>query len=171
MEQQALKQQASKEEAIKKFKELVHDVNICMFTTIDDHNQVFSRPMSTAKIDEDGNAWFFTNEFSEKIQEVSKDNTVYLIYSHPGKNVYVSVKGSCSVTVDKKKIEELWNPLFKAWFPGGKEDPKLCLVKVVTDEAHYWNSHSSSMVVYFKMLKAIANKEKYKEEDMGKLKL
>ena len=76
-------QQTAKEEAIKKFKDLVHDVNICMFTTIDDHNRLFSRPMSTAKIDEDGNAWFFTNEFSEKIQEVSRDNSVYLIYAHP----------------------------------------------------------------------------------------
>jgi hypothetical protein len=44
-------------------------------------------------------------------------------------------------------------------------------VKVVTGEANYWNSNSGSMGVYFKMLKAIANREKYKEEDMGKLKL
>jgi general stress protein 26 len=142
-----------------------------MFTTIDDHNELVSRPMSTVKIDEEGNAWFFTNEFSEKIHEVSRDNTVYLIYSHPGRNVYVNVRGSCSVILDKQKIDELWNPLLKAWFPGGKEDPKLCLVKVVTEEASYWNSNSGKMGVYFKMLKAIANKEKYHEGDVGKLTL
>lgn len=161
----------SKEEAIKKFKDLVRDVNICMFTTIDDEKRLFSRPLTTAKIDEDGNAWFFTNEFSETIQEVSGDNTVYLIYSHPGKNVYVTVKGSCAVVVNKQKINELWNPILKAWFPGGKEDPKLCLIKVVTEEASYWNSKSGSTGVYFKMLKAIANREKYNEGDVGKLKL
>jgi len=163
--------QNTKEESVKKFKELVKDVSICMFTTIDDHAQLFSRPMSTASIDDDGNAWFFTNEFSEKIQEISKDNTVYLIYSHPGKNIYVSVKGTSTVILDKKKINDLWNPILKAWFPGGKEDPKLCLVKVTTEEAHYWNSNSSSMGIYFKMLKAIANREKYTEGDTGKLKL
>lgn len=161
----------SKEEAVKKFKELVQDVNICMFTTIDDHSNLFSRPMSTVQIDDDGNAWFFTNEFSEKIQEVSKDNTVYLIYSHPGKNVYVTVTGTCSIILNRNRIEELWNPLFKAWFPEGKEDPKLCLVKVVTEEASYWNSNAGKMGVYFKMLKAIANRERYMEKDMGKLKL
>jgi general stress protein 26 len=166
-----MEQISAKDEAIKKFKDLVHDVNICMFTTIDDQNKLFSRPMSTAKIDEEGNAWFFTNEFSEKIQEVSRDNTVYLIYSHPGKNVYVTVRGTCTVILNRKKIDELWNPLLKAWFPGGKDDPKLCLVKVVTEEAHYWNSNSGSMGVYFKMLRAIANREKYSEKDMGKLKL
>lgn len=164
-------EQLSKEEAIKKFKELVREVNICMFTTLDDRNQLFSRPLTTARIDEDGNAWFFTNEYSETIQEVSSDNTVYLIYSHPGKNIYVTVKGSSCIVVNKQKIDELWNPILKAWFPGGKEDPKLCLVKVVTEEASYWNSKSGSMGVYFKMLKAIANREKYTEGDVGKLKL
>ena len=164
-------EQSGKEDAIKKFRELVHDVNICMFTTVDDSSKLFSRPMSTAKIDDDGNAWFFTNEFSEKIQSVSRDNTVYLIYAHPGKNVYVNVRGTCTVVLDRQKISELWNPLLKAWFPEGKDDPKLCLVKVVTEEAHYWNSKSGNMGVYFKMLKAIANREKYIEKDSGKLKL
>lgn len=164
-------QHLSKTEAIKKFRELVHDVNVCMFTTIDDQGALFSRPMSTAQIDEEGNAWFFTNEFSEKIQEISKNNTVYLIYSHIGKNIYVTVKGSCVATVSRKKIDELWSPLLKSWFPLGKDDPKLCLVKVITEEAYYWNSGANSMTTYFNMLKAIANKEKYEEKDVGKLNL
>ena len=166
-----MSQELSSEDAVKKFKDLVESVNVCMFTTIDDCNTIFSRPMSTVKIDDEGNAWFFTNEYSEKIQEVSRDNSVTLIYAHPGKNVYVSVKGSCTIIVNKKQIQELWNPLLKAWFPLGIDDPKLCLVKVTTEDAHYWNSHSSKMVVYFKMLKAIANKERYEEQDAGKLKL
>lgn len=166
-----MEQQLTSEDAVKKFRDLVQDVNVCMFTTIDDKDQLFSRPMSTVQIDSDGNAWFFTNEFSETIQEVSKDNRVYLIYSHPGRNVYVTVKGTCSVIVNRKKIDELWNPILKAWFPGGKDDPKLCLVKVTTEEAEYWNSNSSKMAVYFKMLKAIANKEKYSEGETGRLKL
>jgi general stress protein 26 len=158
-------------EAVKKFNELVEDVNVCMFTTLDDRNRIFSRPMSTVKVDEEGNAWFFTNEYSEKIHEVSRDNSVYLIYAHPGKNVYVTVQGTCTVFVDPKKMEDFWNPLLKAWFPLGTSDPKLCLLKVTTEEAHYWNSSSSKMAVYFKMLRAIANKEVYKENDSGKLKL
>ena len=92
-----MSQELSSYDAVKKFKDLVESVNICMFTTIDDSNNIFSRPMSTVKIDDDGNAWFFTNEYSEKIQEVSRDNCVTLIYAHPGKNVYVSVKGSCTI--------------------------------------------------------------------------
>ena len=72
-------------EAISKLKALVHEVNICMFTTLDENGNIMSRSMSTIDVDEEGNVWFFTNEFSEKIQDVSKDNLVNLVYAHPAK--------------------------------------------------------------------------------------
>ena len=80
------------EEAVKKFQQLAKEVNICMFTTLDDDGNISSRPMATINVDEEGNAWFFTNEFSEKIQEVSKDNVVNLIYAHPAKKCVCTSK-------------------------------------------------------------------------------
>ena len=47
------------QEAIDKFRELADAINICMFTTIDNDQNIMSRPMWTADIDEEGNAWFF----------------------------------------------------------------------------------------------------------------
>ena len=120
------------DDAVTKFKQLVSEVSTCMFTTIDDNVQLFSRPMATVKVDDEGNAWFFTNEFSEKVTDISKDNTVYLIYAHPKNNVYVTVKGSCTVMLDRSKMTELWKPSMKAWMPEGLDDPKLCLLKVIT---------------------------------------
>ena len=145
------------EEAVEKFKQLVNDVNICMFTTINDNLELFSRPMVTTEVDDEGNAWFFTNEFSEKIHEISKDNNVYLIYSNPKNNTYV--------------IKELGSAALKAWFPEGADEPKLCLLKVSTDEAYYWNHSASKMSVFFSMLKAIAKKEKIDSGEIGKLNL
>lgn len=159
------------EEAIDKFRDLADQVNICMFTTLDNEHNVMSRPMWTAHIDADGNAWFFTNEFSEKIHEVSKDNIVNLIYAHPGKNIYVNVKGQCSIIIDRKKMEELWKSSMTKWFPEGLNDSKLCLIKVTTENAYYWNTHSSKMSLFFQMIKAMSKGENYKEEETGKLNL
>src|SRR5215216_2664815 len=117
------------QDAIQKFRDLVEDVVICMFTTLDEQHDLSSRPMFTSAVDEEANVWFFTNEFSEKINEVSKDNIVHLIYSHPVKNIYVDVKGTCSLVIDRKKMEELWHPALKNWFPQELEDPKICLIK------------------------------------------
>jgi general stress protein 26 len=159
------------EEAIKKYRELADQVSICMFTTVDNQDNIMSRPMWTAEVDDEGNAWFFTNEFSEKIQEVSKDNLVNLIYAHPGKNIYVNVKGTCTVIIDRKKMDALWKPSMKQWFPEGLEDGKICLVKVTTENAYYWNTHSSKMSLFFQMIKAMSKGDKYKEGETGKLNL
>jgi len=158
-------------EAIRKFKELVEEVNVCMFTTLDDKYVVSSRPMLTSSIDEDGNVWFFTNEFSEKITELSKDNVVHLIYSHPVKNIYVDVQGTCSLVIDREKMEALWDPKLKAWFPDGLADAKLCLVKVSTESAHFWNNSTSKMGLLFHMIRSIAKGDKYKENEKGQLDL
>lgn len=158
-------------EAIEKFRDLVKDVTVCMFTTLDEKQDLSSRPMFTSNIDNEGNVWFFTNEFSEKINEVSKDNLVHLIYSHPVKNIYVDVKGSCSLLIDKKKMEELWDPELKQWFPQGLEDPKICLVKVATETAHFWNHSSSKMGLLFQMIRSITKGDQYKETEKGKLDL
>lgn len=159
------------EEAIKKLNELVKDVKVCMFATINTDNTLFSRPMYTMEIDTEGNIWFFTNDNSAKIDDVSKENTVYLMYSHPGHNTYVHVKGNASVVHDKQKIKELWSPAVKAWFPGGENDPALCLLKVETQEASYWDGTSNKFVVFFNMLKAIAKGDKPDNGQFGDLKV
>lgn len=159
------------QQAIEKFRDLVKDVNICMFTTLDQNNDLSSRPMFTSSVDEEGNVWFFTNEFSEKINEVSKDNLVHLIYSHPVKNIYVDVKGTCSLIIDRSKMEELWDPALKSWFPEGLEDPKICLIKVATQQAYFWNQASSRMGLLFQMIRSIAKGDQYKETEKGKLDL
>ena len=159
------------EVAIKKFKELVNDINICMFTTIDKGHAITSRPMVTTSVDDEGNAWFFTNEFSEKVHEVNEDNAVNLIYSHPVKNIYLNVKGSSSLIIDRKKMEELWEPSLVSWFPQGLDDPKICLIKVATETAHFWNNSSSKMGLLFHMIRSITKGDTYKETEKGKLNL
>ena len=157
--------------AVTKLKDLLSDIPVCMFVTHLENDQVTSRPMTTAKIDDDGNVWFFANMFGETVVEESNDNSVYLVYAHPGRNTYVHITGYAHVVWDREKIEALWNPLLKAWYPGGVDDPRLCLLKVITEEARYWNASSNKMVIFFNMLKAIARKDEYHEGETGKLNL
>jgi general stress protein 26 len=81
------------------------------------------------------------------------------------------VKGTCSLVIDKKKMEELWDPALKNWFPQGLEDPKICLVKVATETAYFWNHASSKMGLLFQMIRSITKGDQYKETEKGKLDL
>ena len=51
---------------------------------------------------------------------------------------------------DKAKIHDLWNSMYKAWFPGGEEDPHIAVMRIDVNEADYWEASSSKLVVYAK---------------------
>ena len=143
---------------------MAEKVRICLFNTLGPKDTISSRPMGTAKIEEDGSIWFFTNEYSLKTKEISKDNEVNLGYSDPSSNTYIYVNGKAELIDDQVRKEAYWSPAIKAWFPEGVEDPNLILIKVTPNTAEYWDSSSSKMVVAFQMLKAIVTGD---TPDMG----
>ena len=153
----------NREEAIEKIKELTEGIDFCMLTT-NDGGVLRSRPMSTQQTDFDGDLWFFTSEDTHKVDEIEKDNRVAVAYSNAAKNTFVSISGKGSISKDRAKMEELWSPVLKAWFPEGLDSPKLCLLKVESEQAEYWEGSSSTLVQLFGMVKAIATGQ---EADYG----
>ncbi len=160
----------SKSEQLKKFKGLVEDVNICMMITRDAAGKASARPMANAKVEEDGSVWFFTNEFSGKVEEISQQNEIFLTYASPSSNSYVAFNAKATLSDDKNKIDELWTPAMKAWFPEGKQDPKILLIQARPIEAEYWDNSSSKIIMLFSMLKAAVTGH-YTEGEHGKLKI
>jgi general stress protein 26 len=157
-------------EAILKLRDLAEAIDICMFCTnlkIDDGASC--RPMSTQKVCEEGNIWFFSNSESDKNKEIKQDENVQLFYSHPGKDSYLIVNGVAELIYDRDKIEELWSPVLKAWFPGGKEDPNISIVKVIPSTAYYWDTNGNKMVNFFKMLASATTGKNHVDGNEGTL--
>jgi len=150
------------ENDIEKLAGLIKDVKIAMLTTVDHDGSLRSRPMATQKAKFDGTLWFFTHASSPKIDEVEQTHEVNLSYASPDDNTYVSVSGTAQLVRDAAKSKELWNPILKAWFPRGLEDPDLALLHVNVDKAEYWDSPSSTMVHIAGFVKAIATGKAYK---------
>ena len=158
------------QDAVKKLKALAEDINICLFCTqlkTDDGSTC--RPMSTAKVDDNGDIWFMSAKDSDKNRDIQKDNKVQLFYSHPSKSSFVVVNGNATISEDKKKIEELWNPLNKAWFKGGKDDPNISLIKVSNINAYYWDTKGNAMVNFFKMVASAATGKTLIDAEEGEL--
>jgi general stress protein 26 len=151
-------------------KDKIQEIRICMFTTLTTDNNFSSRPMATAKVEDDGSIWFFTNEYSLKSKEISKENKVSLGYSNPSNNTYIYVNGSAELVDDQTLKEAYFSVPVKAWFPKGLEDPALILIKVTPEAAEYWDSNSSKMIVAFNMLKAIVTGNQYDEGAHDKIK-
>lgn len=150
------------------FKSLVskiQDIKVGMFTTMCKDNQLRSRPMTTCEVEDDGFLWFFTSINSKLIDDLIEQDNVNISYTDINKNVFISVKGQAILVRSKTKIEQLWNPLAKAWFPKGLEDPELVLVKIQVNQAEIWDSGSSKIVILAKIIKAIVTGAAYKDDD------
>ncbi|HEY1025152.1 MAG TPA: pyridoxamine 5'-phosphate oxidase family protein [Sphingobacteriaceae bacterium] len=158
------------QDGLNKLKELVEEVRICMLCTRH-RDHINSKPMSTSKVDPNGDIWFFTDELTEKVEQVESNPQVCLAYSDPSRNTYLSISGTAGIVHDQNKLQELWNPVLKAWFPAGLDTPNVALLKVSPDHAEYWDSSSSKMVVFFNAVKAAVTGDRYDEGDHGKINL
>ncbi|MGI9056206.1 MAG: pyridoxamine 5'-phosphate oxidase family protein [Pyrinomonadaceae bacterium] len=152
--------QDTRQESIKKLNELIKDIQTGMLTTIDG-GVLRSRPMATQEADFDGTLFFLTGANTHKDEEIKKDNRVSVSYAEPSDNIYVSVSGTAETFHDQAKIDELWNPFYKAWFPEGQNDPNIRVLKVSVEQAEYWDSSSSTIVHLVGFLKALATGEQY----------
>ncbi len=124
---------------IKHLAELIHDVDVAMLTTIAADGRLVSRPLGTQEVEFDGDLWFATGRDSDKVAEINANPQVNVSYASTNRNTYVSVAGHASIVVDQVKIDALWSPAMKLFFPGGKDDPNLCLIRVDVNSAEYWD--------------------------------
>jgi general stress protein 26 len=147
-----------------KLGELIKDIRVAMLTTVDKEGRLHSRPMATQQTEFDGTLWFFTDANSVKVHELQRDRHVNVSYANPDDQRYVSVSGMASTMTDRGKMEELWSPLHKAWFPKGLDDPNIALLRIDVDRAEYWDAPSSAVVQLFGFAKAMLTGKRYGEE-------
>lgn len=159
-----------KQKSIEQLKEMLEGIDFAMLTTLAD-GKFRSRPMSTQEMDENGDLWFFTSDQTHKIDEIQADPRVNVAYSNPDDNTYVSVFGRAEMSKDKAKMEELWSPILKAWFPEGLDDPCLALLKINIEEVEYWDSPNSKLVQLAGFVKAMVTGQQAEGGDYGKIKL
>ncbi len=151
-------------EGLQKMKELVKEIDFCMFCTNLDEQPFSTRPMSTRDVDDQGNIWFFSKADSNKNLEIKQDDKVQLLYAKPGNSEFISIYGEADIIKDRKKAEELWSAWAKTWFNEGVDDPELTIIRVRPEEVRYWDTKHNKMV---SLLKIVAGAISGKESDDG----
>ena len=129
-----------------KLRELLDDFSAAMLVTRRPDGALRSRPMAVADLDADGTLWFLTQDDSGKIDEINTDHHVNVAMQSSLK--FVSISGKAALVKDRRKVEELWNEGWKVWFPGGKDDPHLVLLKVQGEAGEYWDNSGTSGIKY-----------------------
>ncbi|MDQ8054189.1 MAG: pyridoxamine 5'-phosphate oxidase family protein [Pedobacter sp.] len=134
----------SNESAIEKLKDLAEG-KMCLFCT-KENEKLESRPMGASQVDDAGDLWFFSAKNSNKNRQIQADPEVYLMFMEPGKQHYLSLTTEVEIVEDQQKIDELWNDFLNAWFPGGKDDPQISLLKASVISGHYWDEKDGHLI-------------------------
>jgi len=123
---------------ISKLRRLIEEMDICMFTTLEEDGTISSRPMSTQQLKPEGDLWYFTAVDSRNVDEIPRSSRVHLSYALRRKNRYVSIFGTAQLVFDRRKSKELWGPI----------------LKVTVEQVEFWNDTSNKLMRFFRMPEA-----------------
>ena len=150
---------------------LVEKFRTAMLTTRDADGRMASRPMTPLGDDFDGRFFFATEIDNQAVKDVEADPQVNVGYMHEGDNHYVSASGKASIVTDRAEIERLWSPALDVFFKGGKDDPRVCLIRVDVEHADYWDGPGNLLtkLAFFATVAATGNHEAMSETGSVKL--
>jgi general stress protein 26 len=120
-----------------KLVELIGDIPIAMLTTYGGAG-VRSVPMARQEVEPDAEMWFIAARDTKHVADIQVEPRVSLTFS--SRSSWVALTGTAAVVDDEARLKELWNTFAQAWLPGGPEDPNAVLIKVVVEEAEYWDT-------------------------------
>ncbi|NQX26762.1 pyridoxamine 5'-phosphate oxidase family protein [Microbacteriaceae bacterium VKM Ac-2854] len=136
---------------IEQIARLVKSAKIGLFTTVNTDGQLVSRPLGVQG-EFDGELWFFSQDPSPKTDDIRANPSVNVAFE--SSKGYLSVAGSAEVVHNDAKIDEFWGAHAEAWFPEGREDPSVALIRVVAESVELWATEDPKPVVLLKVAAA-----------------
>jgi len=161
----AMKNESHATDDLTKLGELIEGIEVAMLTTHAADGSMVSRPLQTLEFDASGELVFFTAADSRKIGELTDNHDVNLAYANPAKQVYVSVRGTARIDRDRATIDALWSPVQKVFFPAGKDDPNLVVLRVRVRDAAYWEPAGNFIARALEFAQGMVSKER---RDLGR---
>lgn len=114
-----------------------------------------SQPMTAYREEETGTIWFFTRDDTDFAGDVAKGGQKGMFtYGSKDQEVWACFHGALSISRDQSVIDKHWNPILAAWYPDGKDDPHLTLVKFDGDDGRVWISKKGAVGFFFEVAKA-----------------
>jgi general stress protein 26 len=142
------------------FYALIDDIDTAMMTTRRADGHLRSRAMANQKRAAGADLWFVTAKGAAKLRDIAGDPHVNLSYYKNSTRAWVSVSGVASVTDDRARIRELYEPDWKVWFPedgderhGTPDDPRITLIGVDVHAAEFLEVNKSRPVLVYEFVK------------------
>jgi general stress protein 26 len=94
----------------------------------------------------DADTYFVTSIDPPKVDEIEANPSVTLTFQSARQ--FASLSGRVRVVRDRALIERLWKTAWKVWFPRGRDDPTITLLKFDAERGEYWDDSGMKGLKY-----------------------
>jgi len=136
-----------KRTATEKFHKLLEGFSTAVLITHGHETYFRARPMAIARVEENCDLWFITNDGSAKVDEIEAESRVQVICQN-GCTSCLAIVGRASLSQDRAKIREMWKASYQVWFPGGPDDVNIALIRVAGEHGEYWDNTGANRLIY-----------------------
>jgi general stress protein 26 len=133
-------------DAHQQFHDVLTHFKTAMLVTRTPGGRLHARPLAIAQVQPDGDVLFATALESPKVAEIEADPEVLVTFQ--GGSRFAVVGGTAGVVRDRDLVDKLWSEAWRIWFPGGKDDPSLCLLRVKASDGEYWDNSGLKGLTY-----------------------
>ena len=161
-----MEQATPTDKKIEELYELIEEMEIAMMSTQRADGAIVTRPMATQTQAGIGDLYFVTDINSNKVKELRGNPQVNLGYLNDRNYEWVSASGVATISQDREKIKELYQPDWKGWFgdeggqkDGGPDDPRLALIVVDVESVRYMVAKHALPMTLFHVAKGIITGE------------
>jgi general stress protein 26 len=114
------------------------------------------QPMTGYVERETNQIWFFTYKDTDLAEAaVSGGHGSFIFQS---RDLWACIDGTLTVDHDRARIEKYWNVHVAAWYPEGKDDPRLTMLRLDCTEAGVWIAEGGPVKYAFEVAKANVTK-------------
>lgn len=115
------------------------------------------QPMTAFAEPEAGLIWFFTRKTTDLARAVAKTGegaqAMYVVQAKD-QGFQACIGGLLELRDDRDRMDRFWNPVVAAWYPEGKDDPDLTLLRFDARDAQIWVSDTNPVKFAWSIAKA-----------------
>jgi general stress protein 26 len=96
------------------------------------------QPMTAFAEPDNGLIWFFTGVNTDLARKAGDGGKAMFVVQAKDQDLQACIGGTLSVDHDAARIDKYWNAMVAAWYPNGRDDPSLTLLRLDCDDAQVW---------------------------------
>jgi general stress protein 26 len=116
-----------------------------------------AQPMTAFRDGETSAIWFFSRDDTDLARDagVGSGQSAMFHYGSNDQKVWACIHGELSVHgQDREVIDRYWNPVLAAWYPEGKDDPHLTILRFEADDGRVWVNEGGFVRFAYEIAKA-----------------